>query len=67
MKKQLVGITMTVLIFVGILSADSTIVTSPVIMILFGVYLLGIVGYSRRKQEDKEYSLRKPTLHQPLQ
>jgi uncharacterized membrane protein YiaA len=66
MKKQLIGIVVTVLIFVGILCADSTIIASPVTMIIFGVYLLGIVGYSRRKQENKEYPLNKPGLHHPL-
>lgn len=49
MKQQLIGIILGVLVLVAFLSSEPAVASSPVFLILFGAYLLGISWFGRDK------------------
>jgi len=63
MKQQLIGIILALLVFVAIVSADTAVASSPVIMILFGSYFLWIGWYGKEKEKKrKEHPSAEPNL-----
>ncbi|MBL4901173.1 MAG: hypothetical protein JKY62_00805 [Desulfocapsa sp.] len=63
MKQQLIGIILVLLVVGAIVSADTAVASSPLVMILFGSYLLWIGWYGKEKEEKrKEQPLAEPKL-----